>query len=142
MTGFRWTTLSKVNTGFIIAHLSHHSFDERWSAVTRAVAEEFECDADILSCQESDEGREFVALNGKPIVEIHDGYISRTADQIDQYRAIKAHLALRDAAENFLLAHHRHDNCYEAGLEKLKKAASHLGFELKPTIPPAKKEAA
>lgn len=138
----RWTTLSRADTGFIIAQLHTNSFDERWAAVTRAVAEEFECDADILSCQEDDEGREFVALNGKPLVEIHDGYISRTSDQIDQYRALKAHFALRDAAENFLLAHHRRGNYYEAGLEKLQKAASHLGFELKPTIPPAKKEAA
>lgn len=138
----RWTTLSKADTGFIIAQLHTNSFDERWSAITKCVAEEFECDADILSCQESDEGREFVALNGKPLVEIHDGYISRTDTRIDILRSYKAYLSMREGAEKFLLAHHNHSKCYEGGLDSLREAAKHLGFELVPLAASEQKEAA
>lgn len=138
----RWTTLSKVDTGVIITQLLADSFEKRWSAIARRVAEEFECSEDDLSCEDDDEGCEFVTLNNRPIVEIHDGYISRTDTRIDILRSYKAYRSMREGAEKFLLAHHNHSNCYEGGLDSLREAAKHLGFELVPVAASERKEAA
>jgi len=71
----RWLSLTKVHNGFVFSQ-THSIRGSQWSFITEAVCHEFDCDEDELECQEDDEGREFVALHGEPIVEIHNCYLS------------------------------------------------------------------
>ena len=70
-----WISLSKADTGFVFA-TTHSISGSRWPWISDCVAQEFECNADDLDCVEDDEGREFVAFRGEPLVEIHNCYLT------------------------------------------------------------------
>lgn len=70
-----WLSLSHVNSGFVFCKTHSIAFSQ-WSWISEVVAEAYECDADDLDCIEGDDGREFVALRGEPIVEIHHRYLT------------------------------------------------------------------
>lgn len=67
MTRTRWLSLSKTDTSFVFA--TTHSAGVDW--IETVVAHEFDCDTADLDFIEDDDMREFVCLNGEPIVEVH-----------------------------------------------------------------------
>lgn len=81
----RWISLSKVETSFVFAVT--HSASNCWDWITSTVAEEFECDPDDLHCEEGEDGREFVELNGVRLVEIHHQRLSGYAVGLEIGRA-------------------------------------------------------
>jgi hypothetical protein len=71
----RWISLTKVGTGFVFSQ-THSIRGSQWPFITEAVCHEFECGEDELECQEDDEtGAQYVVLNGKRVVQIHDCYL-------------------------------------------------------------------
>lgn len=72
-----WISLSKTDTGFVFTWTHSLSFFDRWGFIEDVVRQEFNCYADDdIDCLEDDDGREFVTINGEPIVEVHNCYLT------------------------------------------------------------------
>jgi hypothetical protein len=75
-----WISLSKADSGFVFATTHSLSLFDRWDWIEEVVRQEFECfDDDDVDCAEDDDGREFVTVNGKQVVEIHNCYMRNNA---------------------------------------------------------------
>ena len=70
-----WISLSDAKSGFVFCVTHSLPFPGRWSWITECVAQEFECDADDLDCEEGENGNDFVTLNGERLAEIHNCYM-------------------------------------------------------------------
>lgn len=71
MAKVRYTSLQKVDTGFVFA-TTHSIVGNPWDWISGAVAAEFDCYADLLDIEEDEDGREFVTESGKRLVEVRN----------------------------------------------------------------------
>jgi hypothetical protein len=67
-----WISLSKLDTSFVFASTHSLSIFDRWGWIERCVRDEFDCYADdTVDLIEDDDGRDLIAINGDPVVQIH-----------------------------------------------------------------------
>lgn len=78
-----WTTLTRLD-GTVFA-VGTPDISSRWGWIQEAVAAAFDVHPDDVGCFEDDEMNDYAAVDGKPVAQVHNGYV-RNATPVEFFK--------------------------------------------------------